>query len=86
MDALFSTVTNNKLDETTRLKISFNILDRSSKMQYFRPCVKHYLISQMRSKFFMINADEWTTALVLPLQRFAKAPESRVYKESITRI
>ena len=86
MDALFSTVTNNKLDETTRLKISFNILDRSSKMKYFRPCVKHYLISHMRSKFFMINADEWKTALVLPLQRFVKAPESRVHKESITRI
>ena len=86
MDALFSTVTNNKMDETTRLKISFNILDRSSKMKYFRPCVKHYLISHMRSKFFMINADEWTTALVLPLQRFIKAPESRVHKESIIKV
>ena len=33
----------------------------------------------------MINADQWTTALILPLQRFVKAPESQIYKESITR-
>jgi len=86
MDALFSTITNNKMDETTRLKISYNILNQSSKMKYFKPCVKHYLLGHMRSKFFMINANEWKTALILPLQRFAKAPESRIYSESIARI
>ncbi len=83
MDALFVTTTNDKLDETTRLRISYNILNKSSRMRFFRPCVKHYLISHMRSRFFMINANEWGTALALPLQRFYKTPESKIYKESL---
>ena len=86
MDLLMVTVTNNKLDETTKLKISYRILDQSSKLRLFRPCVKHYLISQMRSKFFMINADEWKTALILPLQRFIKAPISKIYKDSLSKV
>lgn len=86
MDALFATITNNKMDETTKLRISYNILNSSAKMRFFSPCVKQYLISHMKSKFFMIQPDEWKTALFLPLEHFQKSSKTAVWKDSTSRI
>jgi hypothetical protein len=86
MDQLYKTATNDKMDETTKLKISYKILDASSRLRFFRPCVKQYLIGHMKSKFFMINSNEWGTAVLLPLQRFVGASASTVWQESMARI
>jgi len=86
MDALYDTITNEKLDETTRLKISYNILQQASKYRFFKPCIKRYLISQVRSRFFYIEPSEWEMALFLPLDRFVGANKSRIYRDSRNRI
>lgn len=86
MDALFDTVNNEKLDESTRVRVSYRILTQSSRMRYFVPCVKHYLLSQMRSKFYTIYPNEWGTAVLLPLQRFVGASETKIWRESVARV
>ena len=82
MDALYDTVTNDAYDESTKLKISYDILNSASKFRYFKPCIKHYLRSQFRSRFLYIYPSEWDIALFLPLARFQKASKSTVYADS----
>ena len=53
MDALYDTANNTKYDESTRLRISYQILEKAAKFREFRPCVKRYLTSQVSSKFFI---------------------------------
>ena len=43
MDALWTTASNKKWDDSTRLKISYGILKSASKFKWFRPAFKHYL-------------------------------------------
>jgi len=69
-------------DENTRIRISYNILNRASKFRFFKPCVKKYLVSHVRSRFVKINADQWDTALFLPTERFRKKSKQFVYRES----
>ena len=86
MDALYDTINNTRYDESTKLQISYKILTGSSKLKFFKPCVKQYLYSQLNSKFLYVYPSEWDIALFLPLERFSKAPTSRVHfqsKESI---
>lgn len=82
MDALYNTLNNDKLDNTSRLRISYNILSSTSKFRYFKPCIKRYLNSNIDSKLIYIDPKEWDAALFLPLQKFQKAQASTVYRDS----
>ena len=86
MDALYTTANNQQLDENTRLKISYNILQQAAKYRFFKPCIKRYLISHVRTKFFYIEPTEWDMALFLPFDRFVGAPKTRIYRDSRDRI
>jgi hypothetical protein len=86
MDALYKTMTTKEIDETTKLKISYQILQQASRYRFFKPCIKRYLISNVRSRFFYIEPTEWEMALFLPLDRFVGANKSRIYADSRNRI
>jgi len=82
MDALYSITNNKKYDESTRLKVSYDILNRASKFRMFKPALKHYLTDNIRSKFVYINPTEWDVALFLPTARFVGASKQKVYADS----
>lgn len=83
MDALYNTITNKRFDDSTRLKISYQILKSAATYKFFKPCFKHYLDKHIKSRKLLIDSVEWDMALFLPLQRFKKASTTRVYTDSI---
>lgn len=86
MDALYSTLNNTKMNKTTKLQISYSILKGASQFRYFKPCIKKYLFSHIRSNFIYISPDEWDIALFLPTQRFKKATIEQVWADSRNKI
>ena len=82
MDAIYGTVTNKKYDDTTKVRLSYNILKGAAKYKAFKPTVKHYLYDHVRSPFLEITAVEWDIALFLPFERFQKAQKETVWKDS----
>lgn len=64
------------------LKLSYQILNAYSSLRYFKPCVKRYLYSHVKSQFLYITPEEWPIAIFLPLQRFQKASDGKVYADS----
>jgi len=83
MDALYTLRTDSRYDESTALKISYQILKKSARYKLFKPCVKHYLSSNIKSRRIKIDPVEWDMALFMPLQRFQKASSSQVYGKSM---
>jgi len=81
MDALYNLTSDARFNDKTRLKMSYDILNNSSKYKYFKPCVKRYLFSQMQTRFLVIPSNEWDIALFLPLERFT-VNKSVVYRDS----
>ena len=81
MDALYSYVTGE--EDMQRLRITYRILSESSKLKYFRPCLKHYLNNQIRSRFIHITPNQWDTAIFLPLQKFIGARQNIVHRDSV---
>lgn len=82
MDALYDTANNEKYDESTRLKLNYSILSKASKFKAFKPCVKHYLTGQVKSRFMYVYPSEWDIALFLPTERFQGASKSTVFADS----
>ena len=82
LDALLDTINNERYDESTRFRLSYEMLKRASKLKAFRPCLKRYLSSHVRSRLAMVPAPEWEIATFLPTADFEKASSSEVYKDS----
>lgn len=82
MDALYTLANNQAYDDTTKLRMSYQILSRASRFRFFQPCVKHYLNSHVKTRFLWVPADQWETALFLPLERFVGATKQQVWKDS----
>jgi hypothetical protein len=82
MDQLSAFVNNDKLDESTRMIVNYNKVGDSKKFKRAKPCIKRYLDSKMGSAMILVNADDWGTALFLPVERFQKAHKSKVWRES----
>mgnify|MGYP003333360532 CR=1 FL=1 len=86
MKKLWPLAVYNDEDEVKRIRITYPILDSSSRFKEFRPCIKHYLYPHIKSRILKVEPEEWDTALYLPLQQFRKAPAKQVWQESIEQI
>jgi len=86
MDALYNITTNNRFDNSTRLKLSYQVLKSASAYKFFAPCFKHYLNKHVKSRKLLIDSVEWDIALFLPLQRFQKASASQIYSDSLRKV
>ena len=83
MDELYNrTINQNNMDLTTRVRVSYQILKSASNLRFYRPCIKRYLFSNIRSRYLFIDPDRWDIALMLPSARFVKAGINRVYLDS----
>ena len=82
MDALYDLSSNERYDERTKLRLSYDILKGAAKYKAFKPTFKRYLSSHVRSRFIEINSSEWDIALFLPLESFAKASKGSVWADS----
>lgn len=82
LDKLMTFKSNSKLDETTKLKYSWAVIDGVSRYNAAIPCVKHYLTDHVRSPFRQIGADDWATAMMLPVERFTGATKDQVWLDS----
>jgi len=82
MDALYDYANNTRYDESTKIKLNYQLLTSISKMRFFSPCVKHYLDEHVRSRFMYVYPSEWDIALFLPTERFAKKSKTQVWNDS----
>ena len=72
-------------DDIKRMRVSYEILNSAKRYAEFRPMLKRYLFSQVRSKMLMIQPNEWDVAAMLPIQQFRGARTSTVWKDSFAK-
>jgi hypothetical protein len=70
-----------KINEFTKIKISWQILNSSSKYLAATSAVKRYLNAHLRSRFLKVNFEDWETAAMLPVEGFRKRSKNRVWKD-----
>ena len=73
-------------DEIKRLRVTYDILSSTKRFREFRPCLKKYLNSNIKSRILAVQPNEWDIAIHLPVQQFKKATTQRVWQDSINEI
>lgn len=86
MNALYETLNNEKMNKTSKLQISYQILKNSSKFKLYGPCVKKYLFTHVKSPFQYVKPEYWDAALLLPSERFQKKSKEKVWQDSMDKI
>ena len=86
MHRLMAFKTNDKMDGNTRIKYSWSLIDGVSKYAAAAPCIKHYLLPHVKSPFRKVEAKDWGTAMLLPVEKFVGATKEQVWKDSIKKI
>jgi hypothetical protein len=79
LDRLVDYTNNTKFDESTRIVADYSQL---KKINILKPTLKRYLSGHTKSQFRRVDADEFTIATLLPVQRFKKENETKVWADS----
>ena len=79
LDRLVDFSNNTKFDESTRLVVDYSKLKN---IKLIKPTIHRYLSGQMKSQIRRIDADEFTIATLLPVQRFKNHSAGAVWSES----
>jgi len=79
LDRLVDFSNNTKFDESTKLIVNYSKLKN---VRLIKPTLHRYLAGHTKSQFRRIDADEFTIATLLPVQRFKKASEKEVWSDS----
>lgn len=52
------------------------------RQKLIKPCLKRYLRQHYRSGFLRLNEDDYVPAALMPVQKFVKAKEGRIWADS----
>jgi hypothetical protein len=73
-------------DELKRIRITYQILAATSRLKEFKPCLKQYLYSHIKSRILAVEPNEWDIATYLPIHQFKNAKPQEVWKDSVQEI
>jgi hypothetical protein len=85
LDKLESIVNNKKYDDTTKMRISYSYLKKTTKIlpKEAKPCIKKYLYTHIQSRFLPISGDEWEIVIFLPWEDFTSSTRSGITKQQV---
>jgi hypothetical protein len=72
----------NVRDIRMRLEVTYSILQAAKSYRYFKPCLKMYLKTHVRSPLLKVGAKEWDVAIFLPVEQFKKKNKTYVWSQS----
>jgi hypothetical protein len=82
LDKLYDTLNNDKFDDTTKLRISYDLLSGAARYKEYAPCLKRYLNGHIQSRVISVEPSSWEIAIFLPVEKFVKQKASYVQKLS----
>ena len=89
LDTLFRTLSDDRMDWNTKLRVRYRDMKMASKYQGFKPCLKSYLPHQVRSGIVSIPPRYWDMVMFLPTAHFQsstklqKVTSDTVWQESL---
>lgn len=82
LDNIYTRYKSKQFDENKKLQLDYQMLNSVSRLRYAAPCVHRYLYSHCRSRFYIVDPQEWNMMLMLPTERFEKKGKETVWAES----
>lgn len=69
-----------------KLILSWDLIKESSKLKYLKPCVHMYLYNHLRSGMKQVHSRDWATAMLMPIASWVGSNNTKVWKDSKSKI
>ena len=79
LNALETVAYSNRTDVSTKLKLSYQVLQTIAKNKKFEKCIHRYLFTHFKTPLKKIHSDNWIVALLLPNEMFTGATAKQVW-------
>ena len=91
LDSIYTRYKAKHLDENKKLHLDYDMLNNSTKHKLFKPCVHRYLDSAdngggVKSKFYLVDPNEWNMMLTLPTERFIGNTKEAAWRDSMKKL
>ena len=77
---LIQTENDKTIGADTKMRYNWSLL--KSVGNEVRPCVKRYLLSNVVTRFYKVNPEDWKAAIFLPIENFQGASKDQVFRDS----
>jgi hypothetical protein len=77
---LIQTANDKTIGADTKMRYNWSLL--KSVGNEVRPCVKRYLLSNVVTRFYKVNPEDWKAAIFLPIENFQGASKDQVFRDS----
>lgn len=74
------------LFEKRRITLTYRKVQAAVRSGLYKPTIKRYLWKHVRSRFYMVDADDWMKFLPLPIERFEKSDKMTVWQKSLEQV
>jgi hypothetical protein len=82
MSSLMGIANNKKFDDTTKLKLSYKLLQGARRYRLFEPCFKQYLTGHVKTRVYEVPPAAWEIVTWLPFDDFKGASRNKIWKDS----
>jgi hypothetical protein len=82
LEALMDVSRIRNITDTTKLRMSWEVLSKASILPMVQPTLKQYIFSHIQSGLMKIDAPEWKIAALLPIENFQKKSRLGVFQKS----
>ena len=86
LEKLFEYTNNEEFDETTRIRITWNLLSSVTKLRASRAAVKRYLYSHVEGSALLVEPKYWDIVSFLPTASFTGASMVDIYRDTRNKI
>lgn len=71
-----------KIHDDLKMKYTWQTVSQFASIKGVDACIKHYLYDHVRSPFMKVQPVDWTTAMLLPVEKFVGAKKEFIWSES----
>lgn len=85
-DVLSDFIIYDGINDVCLIAAKYHMLKSVNRYKYFKPCLKRYLYSHIRSNLIKIHSTEWDKVIFLPTERFMKENLTTIWQDSRDKI
>lgn len=82
LDRMIKLVEDKNLTETSRMRVTWKLLNNAARFPGANVAVKHYLYEQVASRFMRIFPNDWRKTIMLPIDNFEKQTRNAVFNDA----
>jgi transcriptional regulator with XRE-family HTH domain len=79
LNALESIAYSNRTDVSTKLKLSYSVLQSVAKNKKYEKCIHRYLFTHLKTPLKKIHSDNWLVSCLLPNELFVGATANEIW-------